>query len=187
MYPAAYGIALAVLVSWFVSAAVLDQSLLATQRSRDLMTIGAADGALFTTHEWWRLITSQYLHVHFLHMLFNVACIAIVGAAVEQAFRWQGLLIVYVGGGTAGQFASVMALPQLVSSGASQALMALCAAALLISRPRIRFVALAIIAVQVALDLYVSGAIKIGHSIGFLAGLVITLGVLWVARRRKPN
>ncbi len=180
-----YGLALAIVAAWWLSAIYLEQSLFATQRSRDLLQLGAADGNLFATHEGWRLLVSQLLHVHLLHMLFNVACIVVIGTAVEKAFGWLGLLLIYFVGGTAGQFASVVASPTLVSSGASQALMALCAAAILISGSRIRYLALAVVAIQVALDVYVAGTIKVGHSVGFGAGLLIALGILFAVHLRS--
>jgi membrane associated rhomboid family serine protease len=160
----------------------LGQSPFASQRSSDLLQLGAVDGTLFTNHEWWRLLVSQFLHVHFLHMLFNVVCIALIGTFAEQALGWYGVLTIYLLGGTAGQLVSVATSPTLVSSGASQALMALCGGAILTSGSVARLGVLAIVGTQAALDLYASGTTKIGHSVGFVAGLLTTIGFLLSAR-----
>lgn len=109
-----------------------------------------------------------------LHMLFNAGCVAIVGTFIEKQQGWGRLAVTYFVGGALGQLASVIAYPQLVSSGASQALMALCGAALVIGfERRPRLLVLAIIVIQVALDIYVSQKIKAGHSVGFLGGLLV--------------
>lgn len=92
------------------------------------------------------------------------------------------MALIYFLGGSVGQIASVVCYPDLVSSGASQALMASCAAALLLSVPRwSKLVAIAIVVGQIALDMYVAGTIKAGHSFGFGGGLLVAgVLVLWV-------
>ena len=183
--PATSTVAFAILVTWSMSAAYFGQSVFTTQRSLWLPQLGGATGELFVNHDWWRLLVSQFLHVHFLHMVFNVICILLVGGLIELLFGWRVLLLIYVVGGIAGQTASVLSYPTLVSDGASQALMALCGAGtLLLSRPSSRLVTLSIIAVQVALDLHAAGTIKAGHSFGFGAGLLIGASVLVASRFR---
>ena len=186
--PASGSIAAAILVAWSLSAAYLGQSLFATQRSLSLIQLGGATGALFDHHEWWRLLVSQFLHVHFLHMIFNATCIALVGGLIERSYGWRALLVVYLIGGTSGQVASVLSYPLLVSDGASQALMSLCdAGILLLSQPLARVAALAIIAVQVALDWRAVGAIKAGHSVGFCVGAFIAACILGILRFRSAT
>lgn len=177
-------LAAAVVLAWCAAALALDQPLFTVQRSRLLMTLGAADGELLVNGQWWRIVTSQFLHVHFLHMLFNAACLGIVGAALERRHGGESLTLVVLVGGSSGQIASVLAYPGLVSSGASQALMALCAAALvLLPRHPVRLFALAVVVIQAALDLYVADRIKAGHGAGFLAGLLLAWPSVRFARR----
>ncbi len=176
-------LAITIILTWFVAAFALDQPLFASQKSRMLTTLGAANGELLSSGEWWRIATSQFLHVHFLHMLFNAGCIAVVGAFVEQRHGWWKVALVYFCGGSIGQIASVVAYPELVSSGASQALMALCGASLvMVAERRPRLFVLAIVAIQVALDIYVAQKIKAGHSFGFLAGLLIGSALMFLFR-----
>jgi rhomboid protease GluP len=171
-------LAAAIVLAWCLSAYALNQPLFAVQTSKALMPLGAANGDLLSTGEWWRIVTSQFLHVRFLHMLFNAACIALVGAAIEQRWGWWKLALIYLAGGSVGQLASVVAYPGLVSSGASQALMALCAAAFVVrTGRRLRVFVVCILAVQVALDLHVAQGIKAGHGFGFLGGLLVALAL----------
>jgi rhomboid protease GluP len=184
--PASITVALTILVAWSLSSAFFGQSIVATQRSAWLLEIGGATGELFANHEWWRLLVSQFLHVYFMHMIFNVLCIVLVGRFIELSQGWRVFLLVYFVGGTIGQAASVVFYPTLVSSGASQALMALCGAGmLLVSRPFSRLFTISIIAVQVALDLNAAGTIKAGHGFGFGAGIFIAACILLVSRFRS--
>lgn len=105
---------------------------------------------------------------------------------MEKEIHWWGLLGIFLVGGTLGQFASVVSYPTAISSGASQALMALCGAAVSVTGTRARLLALLVLAVQAALDLYASGAIKMGHAVGFAAGLLIAQLIL-LARSRSSK
>ena len=178
-------LAASILLVWSASAYLLGQSPLAAQKSGSLLELGAVDGDVLMTGEWWRLLTSQFLHVHLLHMLFNALCIGLVGGCIERRFGWWRTCLIYFVGGTTGQAASVTAYPTLVSSGASQGLMALCGAAIVLPlRVRARGLVLVVIAIQGALDLYAAHTIKAGHAAGFIAGL--TLGMLLSLVRSQP-
>lgn len=150
-----------------------------------LMIYGAANGGSLDNNEWWRIVTSQFLHVHFPHMLFNAGCIAIIGASIERLYGWWRTALVFLIGGCVGQIASVVYYPELVSSGASQGLMALCGAALVMKVERApKLIALAIVTIQIALDIYAAHTIKAGHGFGFIGGLLVGLAFFF---RRKSQ
>ncbi len=73
-----------------------------------------------------------------------------------------------------------------MSSGASQALMALCGAAVLMLSRGPRIFACTIVLIQAALDLYVAQYVKVGHSSGFVAGLALG-GLLLFAGARASG
>jgi membrane associated rhomboid family serine protease len=103
-----------------------------------------------------------------------------------QPSRWL-LALVFLVAGTIGHAASVIAYPDLVSSGASQALMGLCGAALVLGpRRQELWLVAAIIVVQAALDLQSVQAIKAGHSAAFTAGLLLA-GAILVATPLSPR
>ena len=163
-------------LAWLFVADEFGLSMFQQQKSSLLLQVGAVNGKTLGDGQIWRLLTTQFLHVNFLHMVFNLIGIYLLASAIERTAGRTRLAVIYVVGGTIGQSASVLLRPELVSSGASQALMALCGFTLLayrrLSLPRYAvFCCAAILAMQVALDLYVSGAIKPGHSFGFMAGL----------------
>lgn len=184
----ASSLAMAILLGWCLSALALDQSLFASQKSRLLLELGAANGNVFGTHEWWRILSSQFLHVHFLHMLFNAGCILAIGGFIEAKTGWYMLLLAYFVGGSLGQTAGVFWNPQLVSTGASQALMALCGAALVtVSGRSPRLLVIAIVGIQAILDLYAAQTLKAGHTVGFIAGLLIGATALILNRSRTSQ
>jgi rhomboid protease GluP len=177
-----------ILGGWIAVSIALDQSVFAVQPSRKLLQFGALNGDLLSAREWWRVPLSQFLHAHAPHMLFNALAVLFVGAVLERDLgRWY-LAAVYTVGGSVGQVASTIFYPDLVSSGASQALMALCGAAMIMCRTRsiACMLVIAILSVQLALDLRAVGTVKAGHGWGFAAGILMGV-VLLVSRRSVGN
>jgi rhomboid protease GluP len=182
----AWSLGVLIVLTWLLAATLLQQSPLAVQRSNQLLDLGAINGALLNPSGSWRVVASQFLHSHFSHMLFNAITVVAVGAMIERVWGTLWLAVVYVIGGSIGQVASVVSYPDLVSSGASQALMALCGAALLMRKGRVgALLVVAVLMVQVALDLHAAHKIKAGHGWGFLAGLLI--GTIAVLAFKKPE
>ena len=185
-------IVLAIAVGWLLVAMHLHQSVLAVQKSSQLLQLVAVNGAALERGAWWRLLASQFVHVHFMHMLFNLCGVLVLAVAIERAAGSVALALTYFIGGAVGQYFSVLLNPELVSSGASQAMIALCAFALLgyrrfaIARHAV-LLAGVLVAIQFALDIYVSGGIKPGHSFGFAAGLAIVLAMMAAGRRGEGN
>ena len=187
--PATYALAAQSLAAWCAVAWRFNLSPLAAQDSALLLRAGAANGELLRAGDWWRLVTSQFLHVHFPHLVFNAVSILLLGRMLEREAGRQRLLAVYLVGGTIGQAVGVAATPALVASGASQALMSLAGAAASRSlrRPRLRgasmAILLAVVAVQIFLDVWSAGHVKAGHLAGFCAGALIGR-VVWRSQAR---
>lgn len=187
IYPVATAIAALILVGWVGAAFLLEQSIFAVQTSRSLLKVGALDGQSFRDHGWWRVLSSQFLHVYFVRMVFNTMGVFVIANSLEGVYGGWRLTLIYLLGGSIGQIASVAFYPYLVSSGASQALMSLCGAALVLNLPRwSRLLALVIVVAQIALDNHVAGAIKAGHGFGFAAGVLIG-GVILLGYKRPEK
>jgi membrane associated rhomboid family serine protease len=165
-----------ILLVWIAVAVSLGQPLWHQQHSRDLTAYGAFLGETLTVGGSWKLLASQWLHVKFPHMLFNVLIIGTVGAALTRHLSVPLVLGVGLAGGACGQLAAALLQPEAYISGASQAYLALCGVGLLIlSRRSVGFgAALLGVLVSVALDVFVSdhAGIKPGHLTSFVTGLI---------------
>lgn len=80
--------------------------------------------AIILDGEWWRIITSMFLHIGLLHLLMNMFALYFLGTAVERIFGSVRFLFIYVLSGIAGGLAS-FAVSETVAAGASGAILGL--------------------------------------------------------------
>jgi membrane associated rhomboid family serine protease len=137
--------------------------------------IGVAEG------QWWRLVTSMFLHGSLIHLGLNMLFLWWVAAPVEEAIgRWRFALIYFAGGlggaagalvfGKYGLFDTSLGTPTV---GASGALFGVLGAAFLFERQRnyvLGGAALGIIVLNLALSFTLSNISVGGHIGGLVAG-----------------
>jgi rhomboid protease GluP len=59
--------------------------------------LGASWGpAIFYGHEWWRLVTAQFLHGGLIHIGFNMMALMQIGPAVEEVYGSARYLFLYI-------------------------------------------------------------------------------------------
>jgi rhomboid protease GluP len=90
--------------------------------SRQLVEWGSNLGRRTLNGEWWRLVTSMFLHGSIWHLGFNMLALWQVGRLTERIFgstRFAGL---YLLAGLSGSIASVLWNPKVNSVGASGAI-----------------------------------------------------------------
>ena len=181
------------LIRWFVVAWLYRLPPFKAHNSYLLLRAGAANGDLLLAGDWWRVITSQYLHVYFPHLVFNMAALLFLGAALERAVGSLRFALLYVISGSVGQIVGIVAAPTLVSSGASQAVMGVAGAtAIALLRGRatgaiLFIVLLCVISIQVGLDIIVAHTVKAGHWSGLAAGMVTGYICSWHSRGQSYN
>ena len=83
---------------------------------------GALFGPLVAEGQYWRLFTSMFLHIGFVHIAFNSLGLFVFGTAFERACGPLRMVAVYVGSGLAGSALSYLASPAVRSAGASGAI-----------------------------------------------------------------
>lgn len=136
----------------------------------------------------WRLITTTFLHAGIMHLVFNMLMLFLVGAAVEQALGWWRYLSVYLlsaFGGTIGVIAWAFAQPESLLTatvGASGALYGLFGALFIVQRRAgmsTRSI-LILLGINLIYSFVVSGVSWQAHIGGFVAGMLVTLGLMWV-------
>ncbi len=81
--------------------------------------LGANYGPLTLSGQWWRLLTSMFLHFGFLHIAMNMLCLWSLGTLAERLMGRAAFLLLYFATGIAGGLLSLAVHPQLVSAGAS--------------------------------------------------------------------
>ncbi len=160
-----------------------------------LHLLGALEpDAVLVRHEYWRLLTALFLHYGFLHILFNMYALYLLGPAVERTigsgkFLW-GYLLSGLGSGAAVVCLRVFSLTkadQLVgASGCVMGVIGISAGLLLHQRTsawagrRLRYI-VAIVAFQTVFDLFTPQVSLAAHLSGFVTGLVV--GAILAARR----
>lgn len=89
---------------------------------RPYIAAGASNGAATTGGEWWRLVTSMFLHYGIIHLALNMWALFAAGHLLEKLLGTGLFVILYLGAGLAGGFASIAWYGDAVwSAGASGA------------------------------------------------------------------
>src|SRR5213595_2168426 len=83
---------------------------------------GALFGPLVAQGDWWRLITTAFLHYGPIHLGFNMLFLYWVGTPVEQYLGRARFLAVYLVSGLAGSAGALVLSPGAVTVGASGAI-----------------------------------------------------------------
>jgi rhomboid protease GluP len=83
--------------------------------------LGANYGPMTLAGQWWRLLTSMFLHFGFFHILMNMFVLLFLGGLAERLMGRVAFTVLYFATGLAGSLLSLAVHPQLVSAGASGA------------------------------------------------------------------
>jgi rhomboid protease GluP len=76
-------------------------------------------------HQYWRFVTSVFIHIGFLHIFFNMYALWIIGQEIERLYGSSRFVIIYLVCGIAGSLASYLYNPGAMSAGASGAIFGL--------------------------------------------------------------
>lgn len=146
-----------------------------------LRGIFVADG------EWYRLITSGFLHVSIFHIAFNMVALYFLGRILEPSIGTPRFLAIYFASMLAGSFGALLVSGSLVNTvGASGAVFGIFGATFVIARGRgldhiAREIGV-ILGINLLLTFTVAG-ISIGGHLGGLAGGVLC-GLMVIAGER---
>lgn len=91
-----------------------------------VVEFGAKENAQIHEHgEYWRFVTSNFLHIGFIHLLLNNYALWIVGQEIERLYGSARFVVLYLLSGIAGSVASYFYRPEAASAGASGAIFGL--------------------------------------------------------------
>jgi membrane associated rhomboid family serine protease len=169
---------------------VLDSGSLNQNYSSTLFRYGSLVPGLVADGEWWRLVTSGYLHFGPIHLLFNAFALYVIGRDVEGVLGRARLLVVYavslLGGSAAVMLFSDPASRTAGASGAVFGVMgALAVLALRLRVPATQ--AFVLIALNVGISIAVPGISLVGHLGGLLAGAATTAALVYTPARNGPG
>jgi membrane associated rhomboid family serine protease len=83
---------------------------------------GSNFGPFTTDGEWWRILTSLFIHFGVIHLAFNMWALATFGPLAERLYGSVNYLLIYLFAGVAGSLASISWRPEINSAGASGAI-----------------------------------------------------------------
>jgi len=83
---------------------------------------GSNFGPMTLNGEWWRLITSTFIHFGLIHIAFNMYVLFSSGRLIERIFGSSHFLLLYLFSGLAGSMVSLLFNPTVNSAGASGAI-----------------------------------------------------------------
>jgi membrane associated rhomboid family serine protease len=121
---ALFGINVAVFIGMLLSGATMTGASSAT-----LLAWGANFGPYTLSGQWWRLLTSCFVHIGILHIGFNLWCLWELGGLAEQLYGRVTYACIYLLCGVAGSLGSLWwhSIP-VISAGASGAIFGLAGA-----------------------------------------------------------
>jgi len=137
--------------------------------------------------DWWRLITSAFLHGGLLHIAFNMLALWWLGSPVEIALGRARYLGLYLVSGLAGAAGALIADPNSVTVGASGAIFGLLGAGLILEYQATGSLAgnyLTLIVINLALSFGISNISVGGHIGGLVGGILTTLAFTRGGRMR---
>jgi membrane associated rhomboid family serine protease len=139
--------------------------------------------AVHEGHQWWRIITSGFVHVSIFHIGFNMLLLYFMGRLLEPAIGWLRFTFLYFACLIAGSFVALWFTPDSVSAGASGAIFGLLGAAFVIARGRRLEQVAGQVGMLIVINLvftFAEAGISVGAHIGGLVAGVIA-GLLIVA------
>ncbi|MBA8775665.1 rhomboid family intramembrane serine protease [Staphylococcus schleiferi subsp. coagulans] len=157
----------------------------------EIINLGALSHFNVVHGEWYRLLSSIFLHIDFQHLLFNMLSLYIFGKLVESFVGSLKMLGIYFFSGIFGNLLSLSFITKGFSLGASRAIFGLIGALLALMIISKRFerkmmlqMILAVL-IMTGITLLIQNVNVVAHLGGLIGGGLITyLGYSFVAMRK---
>jgi membrane associated rhomboid family serine protease len=140
-------------------------------------------------HQYWRLISAGFLHDGFLHILFNMVFLWIMGPQLEPAIGRFNFAVVYFVSLLAGSFGALLFQPNVPTLGASGALFGVLGALMVVAYDRgisiWRSGLGPILVINLLFSVAVTNISIGGHLGGFVGGAVTGWLIVQLSQRRR--
>lgn len=162
-----------------------------SENTANLIKFGAVVKPYIAEGQWWRLFTASFIHIGFMHILFNMYFLYQLGPVFERLYGSLNFLIIYLLAGIMGNLVSfAFGDVMTVSAGASTSLYGMFGLALgmvlnyrddaLLSSFGSSFIS--IIVINIIYSLLSPSVGMLGHLGGLLAGVILS-GIFPVVNR----
>ena len=160
-----------------------------TDDTMHMVRVGAAVPELILEeHEWYRLVTSMFLHFGIQHLMNNMLILGVMGERLEVVAGHLRFLFIYLISGIGGNVISLLIYDRkeqyVVSAGASGAIFGLMGAVVYImlrNKGRMQDLSLQRMVIMIALSVYLgftdSGVNNYAHLGGLLCGFAAAAAV----------
>jgi len=148
------------------------------------------DGPDVANGDWWRLLTSGFLHYNILHIGLNMYCLWWMGRVLEPSIGHVRFVALYFASLLAGALGALLLSPNSLTAGASGAIFGLFGAAFVLTKMRGGSVMASGIGATILLNLVISvvwsSSISIGgHLGGLVGGGLAALAIEYLSRYRR--
>jgi membrane associated rhomboid family serine protease len=179
---------IAINVAVFVYIAIRDGNLNGTgPTSRDLVL----NGPDVHSGEWYRLVTSSFVHFGLIHILFNMLVLWQVGLILEPAAGRLRFGLIYFVSVIAGAAGALVMSPNALTGGASGGVFGVAAAAtLMMHRRGVGFMQTGfgpLLLLNLLLGLFMKNISMGGHIGGLIGGALATEAMLQARRINQPR
>jgi membrane associated rhomboid family serine protease len=148
-----------------------------------LIDWGYVSAEAVASGEWWRILTSAFLHLGILHLAMNMWALYLLGPLLEQLYGHLEYLAIYLLCAAGGSVLTILVAPDQAAVGASGAIFGLLGLAFAVSRrrhlalPRQTRMVLgqigSLLVVNLAFTFLLPGISITGHLGGLAVGLVL--------------
>lgn len=146
-----------------------------------LLKFGALDyDAVLGDGQYYRIISSMFLHIGFMHLLFNMFCLYVFSAELERILGKAKFLLFYLASGAGGSLLALFMQQHAITAGASGAIFGtfgLFVYFIATKNPRLPHEAagiiLPLVAVNFIVTVFTPGISLFGHLGGFVAGFLL--------------
>lgn len=140
-------------------------------------------------HQYYRIVTSGFLHYSLLHIAFNMFFLFIMGPMLEPAIGRLNFVAVYFASLLAGSFGALLFQPDALTAGASGACFGVLGALIVVARDRhipIWRSGLGVtLVINIVFSLSVAGISIGGHLGGLVGGLITGAAIVELGEHRR--
>lgn len=148
-----------------------------------LLSFGANYGPFVKLGEYYRLITSAFLHIGVVHLIFNCYALYVIGPQIESFFGKAKYILIYLVSALAGSLLSIL-FSSSVSAGASGAIFGLLGSLVYFGYHYrvyldnvLKSQIIPLIVLNLLLGFVVSGIDSAAHIGGLIGGILVSMAV----------